>query len=119
MIKTIEIDGKDISFKSTGAFLLRYKMQFRRDALADLMKLENAIDDKGELSKADGLDLEVFYNLAWTLAKTADKKVGEPLDWLDTFEEFPLMTIIPELMELLYKSIGSTESSKNLMAVVK
>jgi len=53
------------------------------------------------------LDMEVFYNICWTLAKTADNSISEPLEWLDTFEVFPLMEILPELQELMMSSLSS------------
>lgn len=112
MEKTLNIDGRQVKFKSTGAFLLRYKAQFGRDALKDIYKLDNAIDDNNEIKDIDALDLEVFYNLIWTLAKTADKTIEPPLEWLDTFGEFPLMDIIPELTDLIFCCISSSVESK-------
>ncbi len=111
MEKIIEIDGKQVLFKSTGSFLLRYKAQFQRDGLADLMKLSASLDENGELKNYDTLDLEVFFKLIWTLAKTADKEIEPMFEWLDTFEEFPLADIIPELMELIECTI-KTSSKK-------
>ena len=46
MEKILNIDGKDVKFKSTASFLLRYKMQFQRDGLKDLLRLQGAIDLK-------------------------------------------------------------------------
>jgi len=113
MEKILTIDGRQVKFKSTGAFLLRYKAQFGRDAIQDIFKLQNAIDMKiNELKDISALDLEVFYNLIWTLAKTADSSIPPPMEWLDTFSEFPLVEIIPEVMELIMASLQSTAKSK-------
>ena len=51
------------------------------------------------------LDFEIFYNIIWVLAKTADKKVPDPITWLDKFDEFPLLEILPELQDLILASI--------------
>lgn len=114
MEKTLTIDGKQVRFKSTGATPLRYKTQFGTDFFADLMKMEklSKIKNKKQPSYEDvkSLDMEVFYNICWVLAKTADKSIPEPLEWLDTFDEFPLMEILPELQELIS---GSLQSKKN------
>jgi hypothetical protein len=115
MEKTLTIDGKQVRFKSTGATPLRYKIQFQRDYFADIMKLREAIKKGGEKQKNIGvedlnihlLDFEVFYNIAWALAKTADPNIPEPLTWLDEFEEFPIFEIIPEIQDLLMKSLQS------------
>lgn len=113
MEKILTIDGRQVKFKSTGAFLLRYKAQFGRDAIQDVLKLQAAIDRKtNELSNYDALDLEVFYNLAWTLAKTADPSIPPPLEWLDEFSEFPLMDIIPEIVDMIFSCLTSTVESK-------
>ncbi len=76
MEKILNIDGRNVKFKSTGGYLLRYKAQFNRDAIQDIFKLANAInEDTGKIINIDALDLEVFYNLVWTLAKTADPTI--------------------------------------------
>ncbi|PKM67072.1 MAG: hypothetical protein CVU95_08280 [Firmicutes bacterium HGW-Firmicutes-2] len=112
MEKIITIDGRDIKFKSTGATLLRYKAQFRRDALQDIFKIEKAFNKETNEIEIDKFDLEVFYNLIWTLAKTANNDIGDPITWLDTFSEFPLMDIIPQTMDLLMATIKPTVNSK-------
>lgn len=110
MERTLNIDGRQVRFKSTGAFLLRYKAQFGRDAVRDLMKLSQVTDpETGEINQIDTLDLDVFFNLAWTLAKTADPDIPDPLTWLDSFEAFPLMEILPELQDLLLASIQGSK----------
>lgn len=113
MEKVLNISGKDVKFKSTGAYLLRYKAQFGRDALQDIYKLVGAVDpETKEITDVEAIDLQVFFNLIWTLAKTADKTIDPPLEWLDTFEEFPLMDIIPEIMDMITSCITSTKTSK-------
>ena len=112
MEKTLVIDGRQVPFKSTGAFLLRYKAQFHRDALKDIYKMQNAVKPDGTVSDIEVLDIEVFYNLIWTLAKTADPNILPPFEWLDTFEEFNLNEIIPEVIDMIYSCIGATVESK-------
>ena len=115
MEKVLTISGRDVPFKSTGAFLLRYKAQFGRDALGVLLKMEKVmaplIDGKDDTFER--LDLTPFLEIIWTLAKTADSKIPPPMEWLDSFEEFPLAEIIPELQDLIYATIKSSVKSKN------
>ena len=117
MEKTLTIDGRLVRFKSTGAFLLRYKAQFGRDPLQDVFKLQKAIrqDRNGKyiLGNINALDMTVFYNLVWTLAKTADPSIPPPMDWLDSFSSFPLAEILPEVMDLVDNSLGTTVKPKN------
>lgn len=129
MEKILNIDGRPVKFKSTGAFLLRYKQQFKRDALKDIFKLSDAVEEVRSIEKnettgeelitishqvkdIDALDLEVFYNLIWTLAKTADKDIPPPIDWLDTFDSFVLDEILTDLSELIFSNLGATVESK-------
>jgi hypothetical protein len=112
MEKVLTIDGRQVTFKSTGALLLRYKAQFGRDALQDIMRLYDAVDENGRLKDLSALDLEVFYNLIWTMAKTADPSIPPPMDWLDTFGEFPLVGIIPELMGMILSNFTPTVEGK-------
>lgn len=114
------IDGRQVPFRSTGAFLLRYKMQFRRDPLVDIYKLKDCIkqivDEEGnlvnQLVSLDIFDSEIFFNLVWTLAKTADQNIPPPMEWLDGFGEFPLYDIMPELHEMILSAIASQVESK-------
>jgi hypothetical protein len=112
MEKILTIDGRQVKFKSTAAFMLRYKAQFKRDALQDIFALQRAVDDNGEIKELDALDLEVIYNLIWVLAKTADPSIPPPMEWLDSFSEFPLIEIAPELIEMMASSLGSTTEFK-------
>lgn len=111
MEKTIEIDGKQVKFESKGSTVLRYSKQFNSDFLVDLSKMEKLTKlKKGKqptYEELKDLDMEVFYNICWVLAKTADNKIAEPLDWLDTFEQFPLFEILPQIQDLLMHSLQS------------
>lgn len=129
MEKILNIDGRPVKFKSTGAFLLRYKAQFRRDPLRDIYKLNEAIEEVTEtkideetgqeitvksiqIKEIDALDMEVFYNLIWTLAKTADKSILPPIEWLDTFDSFVLVDILPEVSDMIFENMGASVQSK-------
>lgn len=111
MEKILNIDGRQVKFKSTGAFLLRYKAQFGRDALQDIFKLQTVISG-GKITDIGALDMEILYDLVWTLAKTADPNISPPIEWLDEFSEFPIMDILPQVTELIYSCISSTVESK-------
>lgn len=103
MEKTIKIDGKDITFKATGGIGYRYKAQFGREYIADAMALE----EFRESGKTDGnydftkLSLESLYNILWTMAKTADENIPPPQQWLDSFNEFPVIAIFQELSDIM------------------
>lgn len=110
MEKTIIIDNKEVNFKSTAATPLRFKAQFGKDYFAEIIKLNRLNEFKQDQSNYEVLenaDFEIFYNIIWVLAKTADRNIPDPLAWLDGFEEFPLFEIIPEVQDLIAASIKS------------
>lgn len=112
MEKILNIDGRQVKFKSTGAYLLRYKAQFGRDALKDIYKLMGVVSEDNKIADIDALDLEVLYDMVWTLAKTADPSIPPPMEWLDDFSEFPIMDILPEVQDMILSCITSTVQSK-------
>lgn len=112
MEKTIEIDGKKVKFKATGVTPLRYKSQFRRDFFADLHKLtmiEKMVLGQLNDEELEKLDSEIIYRMIWVLAKTADNSIPELTKWLDSFDEFPLFDILPEVSELIVSTIRGTK----------
>jgi hypothetical protein len=110
MEKILTIDGRQVKFKSTGAFLMRYKAQFGRDALKDIYKMQKAVNSGN--GAIDSVDLEIFLNLVWTLAKTADSSIDPPMEWLDTFETFPLFDIMSEIINLIFSCLFPEVESK-------
>jgi hypothetical protein len=118
MEKTLTIDGKKVTFKSSGATPIRYKAQFHRDFIKDVFKmrsLEKIQDKKPEDigdEELEALDFDLFYRLIWVLAKNADKDIPDLENWLDEFEEFPIQEIIGELIDLIGKSIQSESAKK-------
>ena len=61
MIKTLNIDGKEVKFKATAAIPRLYRMKFNRDILKDIAQLNNsfskAVTESEQLSV---IDLEIF-----------------------------------------------------------
>ncbi len=112
MEKMLTIDGRQVRLKSTGAFLLRYKAQFGRDAIQDAFRLLGSMDSNNQITDLGSLDLEVLYNMTWTLAKTADPALPPPMEWLDSFSAFPLDEIVPEVIDMIASSFISTAISK-------
>lgn len=127
MEKKIDVHGKEVNLKSSAAFAIRYKNQFRRDPLADIMELGSNLVDvdlksagkdtdaenvKYEIKDTPMLDTEVFYNVVWALAKNADKSIPEPLDFFDQFESFPIFDNISDILELALVSMNATVKPK-------
>ena len=76
MIRQIEIDGKQVSFKASAAIPRIYRMKFQRDIYKDLKALEKSIGDNSEgNSNLDMFSLEMFENIAFVMAKHADASI--------------------------------------------
>lgn len=56
MMKTIEIDGKEVVFKASAAIPRLYRMKFGRDIFKDLMGLQKSL----EKNEKEGMNLDVF-----------------------------------------------------------
>ena len=102
MIKQIEIDGKQVSFKASAAIPRIYCMKFQRDIYKDLKALEKSIGDNSEeSSNLDMFSLEMFENIAFVMAKHADASIpNTPEEWLDGFNTFSIYQVLPQLIEL-------------------
>lgn len=113
MVKTINIDGKDVLFAASAAIPRIYRIQFHRDIFQDMAKIEKSVkksqdnQKENEVSESDIPieDLEMFENVAFVMAKHAARKKGQEFpedvyDWLDQFETFSIYEILPEIVKL-------------------
>ncbi len=116
--KTIDVDGKPVTFRASAAIPRLYRNKFHRDIYRDLNKLQKGIDDSdAENSSLDTFSLELFENIAWLMAKHADKTVPDsPEEWLDEFNTFSIYEILPQIIELWGLNVEQqVESKKKLM----
>lgn len=114
--KTVEIDGKEVTFKASAAVPRMYRLKFRRDIfkdMGDLMKDVQASDQ--ELSGLSIESLEIFENIAYMMAKYADPNVPDNIDeWLEQFNTFSIYMVMPHIVDLWGLNIEQqAESKKN------
>ena len=118
MIKQIEIDGKQVSYKASAAIPRIYRMKFQRDIYKDLKALEKSIGDNSEeSSNLDMFSLEMFENIAFVMAKHADASIpNTPEEWLDGFNTFSIYQVLPQLIELWGLNVKTdVEAKKNFV----
>ena len=118
MIKQIEIDGKQVSFKASAAIPRIYRMKFQRDIYKDLRALEKSVGDNSEeSSNLDMFSLEMFENIAFVMAKHADASIpNTPEEWLDGFNTFSIYQVLPQLIELWGLNVQTdVEAKKNFV----
>ena len=102
MIKTIEIDGKQVPFKASAAIPRIYRVKYGRDIFKDLMALEKALNENtADDSNLDLFSLETFENIAYLMAKHADPSLPDTAEeWLDEFSVFSIYNVLPAIIEL-------------------
>lgn len=115
MEKTLKIGNNEVKMKSTAGTMMRYRNNFNRDFIKDLMalqkKLTNKIDNGTEF---EAIDLDIFEKIAWCMAKTADNTIPDIENWLDQFDTFDIMQVLPEIMELLVANMEQINSKKKI-----
>ena len=126
MRKTIKLeDKKEIKINTSWNWAYIYQEYFGHDIIPDLIPAIDAfikmftemvngeeVDDEGV--DLYGLEITTMTNLIWALAKNADDDIPEVREWLDTFDEFPLDIIVPEVIEALTGSMISRKKAELL-----
>ena len=115
--KNITIDGREVHFRASAAIPRIYRIKFQRDIYRDLASLEKAIGENSEeVSNLDMFSLEMFENIAYIMAKHADKTIPDnPEEWLDEFNTFSIYQVLPQIIELWGLNVRTdVESKKNL-----
>ena len=118
LTKAIAIDGKEVLFKASAAIPRIYRIKFGRDIYKDLAALEKAVGNgKKESSNLDLFSLELFENIAYTMAKHADSSVPDsPEEWLDAFSTFSIYQVLPEIIKLWGLNLETQVKEKNHLA---
>jgi len=105
MEKKIKIAGQDVGFKAPASFPIRYKNATGRDFFADLGAMQEVAS--GDLQVFDS---SVLYDIVHVAARIYDENVPADLvDWLDTFNEFPILEVFHKLEPMLMASMKSSK----------
>jgi len=103
--RTVEIDGKEITFRASAVIPRMYRMKFGRDIIRDMDKLRKAaVDVVGDEDGTQNFsidDLEIFENVAYIMAYHADNTIPNSIDeWLDQFSMFSIYEVLPVILDL-------------------
>ena len=124
MEKTILIDGKQVRMRASALVPRLYRFRFGRDMIADMRQLQkafrkatslpdNATEEEIQDAQLSILDLTIFENVAYIMAKHADKTVAEDLEsWLDDFSMFYIYEVRHHILELWGLSQETTSVAK-------
>ncbi|MEM0531471.1 hypothetical protein WGC32_14215 [Zongyangia sp. HA2173] len=112
MDKVVKIDGKEVGFRATALTPRLYRHKIGRDIVQDISKLKRAFDkavkakenpteEDLEDAQLSVMDLEIFENVAYIMAKQYDSSIpGTTDEWLDGFATFSIYEILPSILEL-------------------
>lgn len=112
--KSVNIDGKTVTFQSSAAIPRLYRAKFKRDIFKDLTKLEGSYKARTANDTELAIDdLEIFENVAYVMAFHADPTIPPTIeDWLDQFEMFSIYQVLPEILELWGANLFTDVSAK-------
>lgn len=117
MDKTIEIDGRLVTFRATAAIPRLYRLRFHRDIMQDMARMREEILKAQKEKKSVPVDiLTLFENVAFLMAKHADPSLEANTveEWLETFSSFSIYTVFPVISELWLENIRTlVEAKKN------
>lgn len=121
MERTIKVGGVEMRMRASALIPRLYRFRFGRDLIQDMAQLEKAYkkamsvsEDADEEEKRNAqfsvLDLNIFENVAWAMAKNADPNVpNDPDEWLDSIEGvFSIYEILPQIMDLWTSGLATT-----------
>ena len=108
MIKTIKIEDKDIKFSTSFAWMLKYKAQFRVDPATIIIPATQAsTKDSSGLASIESIGFINIAKIAWSCAAVLDKEIAPFEEWIDSFEDFPVVSIATELLPAVFNSFSS------------
>lgn len=100
MIFTVKIDNKEVELSNAFAWMFKYKSQFKADPAAVLVPAfgKAANDPTGTQAIAE-IGFTNLAQIAWAMAKTANKAIPDPVTWVNSFEVFNVIDFAGELIE--------------------
>lgn len=124
MEKTITVDGREVKMKASALVPRLYRFKFGRDMMRDMTQLqkvytkaaslpEDATEEEKMEAQLSAIDLTIFENLAYIMAKHADNSLPDTAEeWLDEFSMFSIYEVLPEILELWGMSCNTTSTLK-------
>lgn len=125
MEKTIAVGGKEVKMRASALIPRLYRVKFGRDMITDMRQLqkdynrannlpENATEEERQDAQLSAMDLTIFENIAYVMAKHADKSIpSSPDEWLDSIDGiFSVYEVLPHILELWGESNRTTSVSK-------
>ena len=115
MVFTVKIDNKEVEMSNAFAWMFKYKSQFKEDPAAVLVPAfgdaESASNDAGKAAIAS-IGFTRLAQIAWAMAKTANKAIPDPVTWVNSFEVFNVIDFAGELIEKAVEGMTLTTAGE-------
>lgn len=114
----------EVRMRATALVPKLYRFKFGRDMISDMTTLkkaynkaaslpEGATEEEIEDARLSAIDLVLFENCAYIMAKHADNSIPEnPDEWLDTLPMLSIYMAMPEILNLWQYNNHTTAISK-------
>lgn len=125
MEKIIEVGKQKVKMRSSALIPRLYRFKFKRDVIRDMTQLkkaydkalqlpEDATEEEKEKAQLSAVELTLFEDIAYIMAKHADPDIPEsPDEWLDQIEGvFSIYEVLPQILELWNLSQKQTSQAK-------
>ena len=124
MEKTIVVGKQEVKMRASALIPRLYRFKYGRDIIHDMNILkkayrkvtdlpENATEEEKEDAQFSVLDLTLFENVAYIMAKHADpSQPDSPEEWLEQFDMFSIYQVLPEILALWNLSNATTSIPK-------
>ena len=123
MKKVVIIGDRELGLKATALTPRIYRFQFGRDMVVDMNQLRKNFakavkakqeDETEEDAQLSALDLTIFENVAFIMAKQNDPSLPDtPEQWLDEQDTvFTVYQLLPHILELWQANQSTTAIPK-------
>lgn len=111
----IAVGGVEIPMRASALVPRLYRAKFGRDMIRDMNSLEKKMKpaEDGETA-LDAMDLTVFEDVAYILAKHADPEVpSDPDEWLDSIPGvLSIYEALPQILALWSRNLKTTSKPR-------
>lgn len=104
----IQIGDKSVRFEANALFPVKYKSLTGRDIFKDMKEIEKLANITAET--IDQFNIDVLFDIAYTLAWFADRSIPERDEWLLSFDEFNIYEVLPQITGLLADSLATKKN---------
>jgi len=114
LVRNIQVGTISVPMRASALIPRLYRIKFGRDLMRDMSRLQKNMQAAKEDpdTELDAVDLTIFENVAWLLAKHADPTApDDPDEWLDNLPGvLSIYEALPQIVSLWSENLKTTSS---------